>query len=266
MSHFVVEIELTTACTRNCPFCRPTLLPEDRDFPAYLTEKLHSKLIGELASVGWDKWIVYCGHGEPTMHPKILGFLLEARRRLPNAKLALATNGDNLTAEFLRSAPLDCICWDCYDNDATAARMGDVVRESGFPPEKFAVIDFVNWRKLEWLSRAGTGFKSDRAGETRHKPCLAPQRKIFFSARGRFSLCCNDGHRRVTWDCTLPELLKDAKYIQAQTDLAQGNREPYAPCVECEYAGAPPEWPDNGLVYFYPSLDKTRFWRWNAKG
>jgi len=265
IANSIVEVELTTACTRKCWFCRTTLLPEDRDAPAYLTAERHAALMDALAAVAYDKWIVYCGHGEPTLHPKLVEFVAEAKAKVPNAKLAMSTNGDPLTPAMLRSLmAVDSIVWDVYENDDTSRRIGCIVRESGYPPERFAVIDATAFPVTAWLSRAGTGFKSDRAKAAGAKVCGAPTRKIFLTARGRFALCCNDGHRRLSWDCSLPELLKDPAYNRIKGDLLIGNREPYAPCRDCEYVGTPPAWPENGLSAFYPAINKTRFWPGDA--
>ena len=257
----VVEIELTTACTRNCWFCRPHLTEEDLNRPVLLSRERHHSLMLDLAELKYNRWIVYCGTGEPTMHPDLVYFVNEAREMVPEASICLTTNGDLLTVELLKSLlTLDSICWDCYEDDETSIRVPHVVKESGYPPELFAVIDAVNFHPCEWNSRAGSGWISPLAANAIDKPCGQPTRKIFMSARGKFSLCCNDAKRRMTWDCSLPELLANPEYTQARDDVLKGNRKPYEPCRQCEFVGVPPSWPREGLVYFLTPIDKTRFW------
>lgn len=260
LNHRIVEIEPTTNCTRNCTFCRPSLLKEDRERPPYLSLENHSSFIRQLREHKYAEWVVYCGHGEPLMHPAIESFIAEAKEQLPQAKVALATNGDLITKRFLDSTPLDSICWDCYADDATSKFVPMAVKESSFAPERFAVIDCTKRGADYWLSRAGTIFDSPLAMQRQKLPCGSPKVKLFYSARGKFCLCCNDGARRMTKLCTLNEWLADAKYVQAQIDLAAGRRSSYRQCMACEYFGEPSVWPANGLSGLYPTIDKTRFW------
>ena len=262
----IIEVEMTTTCSRNCFFCRPCMLPEDLNSPAWMTAERHTAMVDDLVECDYDRWVVYCGHGEPTMHKGLVGFIAEVKERVPKAKVALATNGDFLTTEYLnRLRQVDSICWDCYENDDTARRMGQVVKDSTYPVERFAVIDCTQVPDDWWLSRAGTGWKSDKAAAARNESCCSPTRKLFLTARGRLCLCCNDSHRRLSWDCTIPELITNPDYVKARDDVYRGFRNAYPQCLECEYVGAPKgprdiTWPDNGLSAFYPTIDKTRFW------
>jgi len=242
------------------------MLKEDLENPAWLTAERHTALIDDLVECDYDRWIVYCGHGEPTAHKGLVGFIAEAKARLPHVKVALATNGDYLTIDYLdRLHQVDSICWDCYEYDDTSRRVGWMVKGSTFPADRFAVIDCASFDDDVWLSRAGSGFKSYKAKAAQNESCCSPTRKIFLSARGRFCFCCNDSHRRMSWDCTLPELLANPEYFKARDAVLCGDRSGLPQCLECEYVGAPKSagditWPDNGLSAFYPTIDKTRFW------
>ena len=260
--HFVIEIEATTDCNRQCSFCRPCMLRKDVEHPAYLAEADLAGLLADLAACGYTGWISYCGHGEPLLHPRVSELLKATKAALPGCKVLVTTNGDFLTAAWLReNGPyLDNICWDCYADDRTSIEVPLAVRASGFPADKVAVIDCTVRPGSYWLSRAGTGWKSERAPAMRKAPCLNPRGKIFYSARGCFCLCCNDGQRRMSRQCGLQAWLSDAEYVRACEDLTKGFREPYPQCLECEYRGAPKRWPDRGLTGMFPTIDKTRFW------
>lgn len=240
------------------------MLKDDLENPAYLTKARHSQLIDNLARCDYHRWLVYCGLGECTMHPDLVEFVAEAKKALSPILICIVTNGDLLTADLLsRLSGVDLIWWSCYDNGPTARKMGDIVRESGYPPMQFYVKDLVDRPREEWSSRAGTIFKAPGAAKARHLPCGKPVRWLSLMACGQFGVCCADPHRRIAWDCSLPELVKDQSYLKLQTDLLAGNREPYPPCCECEIAGVPRLWPkDMNRPYAWcaPAIPQTRFW------
>lgn len=259
----IVEIESTTSCTRNCWFCRSTLNEEDLHRPVFLPKERHDGLIRELADLDYSSWVVYCGIGEPTMHPDLLDFLRLTRALLPNASIAMATNGDLLTVEMMNdfAGLIDSLCWDVYENDDTSRRVGGIVKASRYDPERFVVIDATEFRKHRWITRSSGAWKSPKMAAARHQVCGAMTAKMVFTSRGIFCACCNDGLRQVTWDCSLPELLEHPGRIKMRDDLLDGKRDAYPSCRQCEYVGTPPPWrKDIGLFDFLPAITQTRFW------
>ncbi len=95
-------LEVTSACNFNCPFCYcvwhefPELAGKDLDTTAW------EAIIAECASRGVDN-LVFTG-GEATLRRDIWHLLVFARSLLPNASIALFTNGS------LMSAPRIALC------------------------------------------------------------------------------------------------------------------------------------------------------------
>lgn len=254
-----IHIEPTTHCTRDCSFCRPATLTRE-----YLHPKHHERLIGQLAEMGWDRNVHYSGMGEPTLHPEFVAFAEQTRLMLPDSQITLYTNGDLFTVETLRRLRvIDVIAWDVYADDETAARMGDLVRQSGFPPERFRVVDQVR-HPVRKVSRAGALWKSSKARKYWDMPCNYLLDQLCMTADGNWVLCCNEALRRKQWPGHLSpvELNADPDFIKTARALAE-RRGSLDICRECEIPATNNLWDGKGPARFAPTIQETRFWEWN---
>jgi len=218
-------------------------------------------MIGQLADMGWDRTLHYSGMGEPTLHPDFVEFVQMAKEALPKAQLSLYTNGDLFTVKMLRDLRgLDFVAWDVYEDDATAERMGQIVAESGYPPERFRVVDQVQ-HPIRIYSRAGALFKCADVKKFWDMPCVQPYEQFQFSANGNWILCCNDARWRKQWPGRLSpiELNEYPDFIATATAIAK--RRGNSPvCRECEIPATGNPWHGKGPARFCPGINKTRFW------
>jgi MoaA/NifB/PqqE/SkfB family radical SAM enzyme len=84
-------LELTTACNYSCIHCFRFAA---RDFKVtFMDEELYHKIVKEAMDIGVRR-IVYTGWGEPTVHPRFMEFLEDAKKL--GFEVVVNTNGSRL--------------------------------------------------------------------------------------------------------------------------------------------------------------------------
>ena len=87
-----IDISITELCNRRCVFCPRA----DPDF--YPNQNLHfsidlaKKIAGELIYNNYKGGVVFCGYGEPLLHPRIYDLISVFK----GIHLEIVTNGDKL--------------------------------------------------------------------------------------------------------------------------------------------------------------------------
>ena len=105
-----LQLELTSLCNLRCPLCFSTTKEKSNlppFFPFADLVSLLSKLPTEVETVN-----LYGKVGEPLLYSEIVAAVKEARKRFPNARLRISTNGMLLSdylAEGLAASPLDTL-------------------------------------------------------------------------------------------------------------------------------------------------------------
>jgi len=95
-----IDINITDLCNKTCSFCPrhdPELYPNNNQ---HLSLDLFEKIINECLEVGYEKDILLCGRGEPSLHPQYKEIIKLLHH--PDRKWAtcLTTNGRNWTKHY----------------------------------------------------------------------------------------------------------------------------------------------------------------------
>lgn len=104
-----VEVETHSYCNRRCDYC-PNVTGDRLGPNVHLKPTLWQKLLGNLAEVGYARFLVLNSYNEPLYDRAILDRIAEARAALPKARIMIYTNGDYLTPAYvddLAAAGLD---------------------------------------------------------------------------------------------------------------------------------------------------------------
>jgi len=237
----LVEFDLASQCTRKCSFCSPGIPKWRRAKPRFLDVDLHARVCKDLAESLWeskDNWLVYCGHGEPLLHPHLVRLLRDARRILPEVSLAVYTNGDLLTRELccaFEAVDLDCLIWDIYDAKI-AKQVPTIIAQSPLDPERVRIIDHISVT-CGYSSRAGTVRKAMDIYEK--TPCRFPEGKLFFTFHGYWLLCCEDYALREKWPgrYSPSQLNRHPCFSKTLSELKLGNRGKLNICQNCDRDG-----------------------------
>ena len=99
-----LRISLLEQCNQRCFFCHNEGQDTRRSI---LDERLLWKAVDAAATLGKRKYKLT--GGEPTIHPRLVWYVRELRRRVPDAQIGIITNGTLLKplARLLRDAGLD---------------------------------------------------------------------------------------------------------------------------------------------------------------
>jgi len=101
-----VGIETTTRCNQHCSYC-PFAVKDNRKtkqrMATEMSPDLFSKIIDQLAALGFKGKIALQGFGEPLLDPLLEQRIREARTKLPEAYITINTNGRLLTPEKLQA-------------------------------------------------------------------------------------------------------------------------------------------------------------------
>lgn len=94
---FNVTLELTEGCNLRCSFCAVAGIQEKQGKGYKFMEKSTlTKVLSEVAGLGWNCRVGFAMRGEPTMHPDYVGMIAETHRLLPKAHVTMLTNGGGL--------------------------------------------------------------------------------------------------------------------------------------------------------------------------
>lgn len=112
----LVEIETHARCNRICSFCPNTLVDRRRNRTVTDSEMLR-RIFTELGSVGYARQIKVARYSEPLANPHLYERIVDARRLVPRAQLAIVTNTDYLTRTALarlKDSGLDVLFMSIY--------------------------------------------------------------------------------------------------------------------------------------------------------
>lgn len=256
-----IDINLTELCNRLCEFC-PRVNPEfypNQNLNASLG--LMEKIAAELKSLDYKGCIVFCGFGEPMLHPKFT----EVVKIFANAaRLELVTNGDKLNAKniaALLEAGIDYFVVSMYDGPHQIEYFEKLFAEAGAPSDMFILRD--RWHNeednfgLKLTNRAGTVHVGRQDPIDVTHPCHYPAYSMTVDWNGDVLLCVQDWNKKVKLgnlhQQTMMEVWTSPALHKYRARLAAGRRSA-APCNRCNTDGTL-----HGFnhVKRWPGLDKA---------
>ena len=93
-----IEIETTTSCNRRCSHCPNCIYDRGlKENEKLMPVALFHKIIDELSEIEYDGKISPVLYGEPLLDPRIGDLMRYVRKKLPDAKILVYTNGDFLS-------------------------------------------------------------------------------------------------------------------------------------------------------------------------
>lgn len=126
----IFDVEASSICNLHCRFCPREVLPDS----GLMLQSTFDRFLDEVR-LSWRDTLSFVGMGEPTLNPRLPGFIREAKRRYPGAKTWVTSNGTTLSREMagnLIDAGLDIL--DISFNGLDAATY-----EQEMPGAKYAV-------------------------------------------------------------------------------------------------------------------------------
>lgn len=196
-----VEIETVNRCNGSCEFCPVNRKNDKREYQE-MSESLFENIIEQLSELNYTGKLALFSNNEPFLDTNIIEKYRYARKKLPNARTFLFTNGTLLTIDkFTQIIPyLDELIIDNYQQDLKLIKpCKEIVDYCEEHTELKKKVTIVLRKPNEILSTRG-GDAPNRVkmltyGDVR---CILPYRQLIIRPDGKVSLCCNDPYGKTT--------------------------------------------------------------------
>lgn len=238
-----IDISLTELCNRKCSFCPridPSFYPnQNLNFGSELAVKISDELKG----MNYKGGVVFCGYGEPMLHPQ-LNEILQIFRGIHTE---IVTNGDKLTAEGIKSlfnSGLSFLCVSMYDGPYQIAKFEKIMSEANVPSDRFILRD--RWHTeedgfgLKLTNRSGVLEFGPDPTTLQGSPCYYPSYSMAIDWNGDVLQCVQDWNKKVKYgnisSSKLIDIWKSVRYHKTRAKLQNGNRTE-SPCSECNADG-----------------------------
>lgn len=235
-----VEIETVNRCNGNCSFCPVSKGNDTREYKI-MSEDLFDKIIQQLADIDYSGKLALFSNNEPFLDADILLRHKYARKKLPNARMHLFTNGTLLTIERFQELMiyLDELIIDNYQQELKLIRpCREIVEYCEEHPELKKKVTIVLRKPQEILTTRG-GDAPNRKNMISYgkERCVLPYKQLIIRPDGKVSLCCNDPLGKNTLGDLTKESILDVwnsqKFMKVRDALYRG-RENWAHCVYCD--------------------------------
>jgi radical SAM protein with 4Fe4S-binding SPASM domain len=195
-----IDISITELCNRVCTFCprvNAELYPNQN---LHLSIELATKVASDLKSFNYSGGIVFCGYGEPLLHPNLYS-LISAFNGL---HLEIVTNGDKLNSAKiykLFEAGLTFLCVSMYDGPHQEEYYHSMFRDAGIATDRYILRD--RWHKeidsfgLKLTNRSGVVDFGPDPRQFNKRPCFYTAYSMTVDWNGDILLCVQDWNKKV---------------------------------------------------------------------
>lgn len=235
-----IEVETVNRCNGSCSFC-PVNKNHDPRVKAVMTEELFRKIVDELAQLDYQGRFTTFSNNEPLLDERIIEFNRYARKRLPQARMHLFTNGTLLTLDkFIALTDiLDELIIDNYQQELKLIRpCREIAKYCEKHPELTKKVTIVLRKPQEILtSRGGNAPNRKVVPDYGKDRCILPYKQMVIRPDGKVSLCCNDAYGQYTLGDVGRETLRGIwygdKFRTVRKCLYEG-RENWGGCRHCD--------------------------------
>lgn len=239
-------LETINRCNGRCAFCPANVTVEKREYRK-MSEELFNKVVGDLVEMEWKGKIFLQVNNEPLIDIRILAFASEIRKKLPDSKICIITNGSLLNINKLRemAAVIDELVINDYSEKyALSSHLRDIYKYIKKNKADFKNIEITFNRRYSneiLATRAGSAPNKPSKNNKIDFPCIYPFTDMIVFPDGKVGMCCNDcfevtefGH---VGENSLWEIWTNDRFGMLRTAMRQG-RNCYAFCKECDVVDA----------------------------
>ncbi len=188
-----IEIETLNRCNGECSFCPVNKKIDPRE-PKRMSDELFKKIIDELNQISYKGNIFLHSNNEPYLDVRIIDFMKYAKGRLPDAHLALYTNGTLLTLDKFKESMkyLDELYIDNYSDEGRWHDNIVEIRDYCNKENNYKNVTFSMRKQNEVLFSRGGNAPNKKNIKRQTLPCKLPFTQVVIRPSGELSLCCND--------------------------------------------------------------------------
>lgn len=174
-----IEINLVNICNRKCSFC-----PQSKDFfrKDYISLNTLEKVARNISKSGYANQITLSGFGEPILHKNFKECLSILRKKLPDNKIRIHTNGDFLKEDIV-------IAIKNFDIEVRVSKY-----DNEFPNLKFLNKYEIDFEIRDYYKYYDKSFFNNRSyGDLKYKgACYIPSYKLFVETDGSIRPCSHN--------------------------------------------------------------------------
>ena len=248
-----IEMNIHGSCNRRCAFC-PRV---DEHLYPNLDEELEisffEKILSELKSNDYQGRMGFSGFSEPFLHKDLVKLVKLFKKKLPNNRLEIVTNGDYLEEEIAKElfeSGLYNIRVSLYTNKKYQIKFDNIRSKLNLNDEQLIVrsrnLGSKNDFGLVMNNRAGSvdytriGKKDKVVSLPLKQPCNYPMFKLFIDYNGDCLLCSNDWKKNKiignAKEKNIYDIWKGEQINSVRKKLINGDRN-YDPCMQCDVNG-----------------------------
>ena len=265
---YMIEIEPTEGCNLGCSFCGLRGIREKGTKPWYFMSVEDAQVIAcKIKESGWNSRICFCGHGEPTLNPKLLEIIAAFRKELPKHRFQLICNGYGFKhgifniREFLaelKRLNFNDVVLDVYSDKGDWTAIEDVldtyeIKVIGKDGESFnysgkdmrvalyplEVDDNVKILRV-MDNHCGAAAPQDYSEKTVNKRCEKPFRYLFIRWNAFVCLCCDDFRGQYKIGSVhdfekIDDLWNSPQFQAIRIMLYSDSHRKMKPCYGCNY-------------------------------
>jgi radical SAM protein with 4Fe4S-binding SPASM domain len=233
-----IEINLSNTCNRKCEFC-----PEKKDEPEFMTVATHDTFVYKLTFIKYSGLIGYSGFSEPMMHKLLNYFIYSDKKRLPQSKVVVTTNGDFLDDTKITdifAAGLDILTISLYDGQDQFDRFTKMIEKHELQEKVFLRKRYSGSEEIRmFINNRASYFKSEKDLPL-NKCCYYPFYMLYIDWNGDILFCSNDFQKQVILGNIEKNSLIDCwnrqKLNNIKKNLSLENRN-HLPCSGCDVGG-----------------------------
>jgi radical SAM protein with 4Fe4S-binding SPASM domain len=230
----IVEIEINSQCNLACSYCPNREF--ERKEKGEMSLENYDLILDQLEEMGFVGRLSHEFYGEPTLHPDFEEILRRTKKKLPDTKIELYTNGTKLTREKLITL------YECGVDEFIITKHIGIKKllvedfKEDLSPTIQKAIRFQEHSALKKTNRGGA--LPDIGGGAEHLlPCMIPDFLVTITVEGNILPCFEDffqNHEMGNlFQTPLKEIWNSEEYKKLRRDLKKGLRHHYKTCAGC---------------------------------
>lgn len=240
---YQIQIETCSFCNETCSFC-PANINQDIRGENFISEKIFEKILDDLTKLKFRGLISLFNNNEPLIDKRLEKFISLCKRKVPEAKTEIMTNGKLLSYDrfvSLYNVGIDSISIDNYYKTSPALnnpvnKFVKAFRGSSY--EDFIDIPIQLRFQEEILSnRAGNAPNKNNANSVSQRFCPYPFMQFNINYEGKVNLCCNDVYyQEIMGDVmknSIEEIWKNRLYVKVREKIINKDRD-IGICKNCD--------------------------------
>ncbi len=246
----IIEISNSGVCNRKCSFC-PRSDPNYNHANEFFSNELHDKLCDDLAKYDFSGIFAYCGFNEPLLKKDINRDIAVARKKLPNSKIEIVTNGDVLNKERLSKlfeSGLSTILISVYDGKKEEDAFYELCENLKLKKSQYVIRNRYMPEELDFgltlSNRAGNlenaNYKISSSNTYIEKTCTYPSYMFFVDYNGDVLMCSHDWSKeKILGNLKKNSFFeiwksKESKFVRKNLN---NSKRCFAPCNKCDVVG-----------------------------